>query len=77
MSTLKETSDEIPAAIATPTEFPTERNKYEMRCGACHELFYVDETTYNQVRRAVEFDPADDPFRCDDCEEEYGEEAAY
>jgi hypothetical protein len=77
MSRLRETLDEIPAAIETPTKFPTERNKYEMRCGVCHDLFYVDETTYNRVRRDIEFDPADNPFRCDDCEQEYDEEAVY
>lgn len=76
MSTLRERLDEIPAAIVTPTKFPTELNKYKMRCGVCDELFYVDETTYNRVRSAVEFDP-DNPFRCDDCEEEYDDEAAY
>ncbi|HSB11525.1 MAG TPA: hypothetical protein VLM38_18700 [Blastocatellia bacterium] len=75
MPTLRETLDEIPAAIETPTTFPTERNKYEMRCGVCDELFYVDETTYDRVRSAVEFDPTDNPFRCDDCQEEYDEDA--
>lgn len=43
----------------------------------CDELFYVDEATYERVRSAMEFDPADNPFRCDDCEQEYDDEAAY
>ncbi len=46
-----------------------------IRCGVCEDLYYVDETTYNRVKRALEFDPTDNPFSCDDCEEEYDEEA--
>jgi hypothetical protein len=40
-------------------------------------MFYVDETIYNRVRREIEFDPGDNPFRCDNCEEEYDEEAFF
>jgi hypothetical protein len=75
MSKLRETLDEIPAAVETPTKFQTKLNKHEMRCGVCDELFYVDESIYDRVRRAVEFDPTDNPFRCDDCEEEYEQDA--
>ena len=56
---------------------PTERNKYEMRCGVCDGLFYINEAIYQQVRSAMEFDPTDNPFRCNDCEQEYDEEAVY
>ena len=76
-SRLGETLEEIPGSVETPTKFPTERNEYEMRCSVCDELFYVDEATYERARSAMEFDPADNPFRCDDCEQEYDDEAAY
>lgn len=75
MSKQKETLDKVAPEVETATKFKTEQNKYEMRCGVCDELFYVDETTCDRVRRAIEFDPTDNPFRCDDCEEEYGEAA--
>jgi hypothetical protein len=42
MSRLRETLEEIPAAVETPTRFPTETNKYEMRCGVCDDWFYID-----------------------------------
>jgi hypothetical protein len=77
MSRHREKLDEIPDAINTPTEFPTEWNKYGINCEVCGGLFYVDETTYNGIRAAIEFDPTDIPFRCDDCREEYEEEAVY
>lgn len=77
MPRLRETLDEPRSGVETPTKFETERNKYEMRCGVCDGLFYVDEMTYNRVRSAIDFDPTDNPFRCDDCEQEYDEEAVY
>lgn len=77
MSRHREKSDEIPVALDTPTELPTEWNKYGINCEVCGGLFYVNETTYDRVRSALEFDPTDTPFRCDDCEQAAGEEAAY
>jgi hypothetical protein len=77
MSRHREKADEIAAVIDTPTEFPTEWNKYGINCEVCGGLFYVDERTYERVRSAVEFDPSDIPFRCDDCQEGYDEDAVY
>lgn len=77
MSRLRETLDEMNEDSGIPTKFPTDRNRFELRCGACDEMFYVDQTIYNWVRRALEFDPSDNPFRCDGCEEEYEEEAVF
>jgi hypothetical protein len=62
MSMNREKSDEIPADIDTPTEFPTEWNKHGINCEACGGLFYVDDTTYNRLRSAIEFDPSDNPI---------------
>jgi hypothetical protein len=75
MSRLRETLDEVKKSGGSPTGFPTDGNRYQARCGVCDEMFYVDEATYDRVRRAVEFDPSDNPFRCDECEEEYEEDA--
>lgn len=75
MPGLREKLDEPRSDIDAPTKFETERNTHQIRCGVCEDLYFVDETTYNRVRRALEFDPTDNPFSCDDCEEEYDEEA--
>ena len=77
MSRSKEALDEIRSEIATPTKFATEWNKYGIPCGVCAELFYVDETTYNHVRSAMDFDPTNNSFCCDDCKTQYDEEAIY
>jgi|SRR6185503_16033343 len=71
----RERLDEIPSAIGTPTIFPTELNKHALRCDGCERLFYVDGGMYDRVHHALEFDPANNPFRCPDCEEEYEESA--
>ncbi len=76
MERLREALDDRYAARQKPTRFETRLNKHEVRCGVCDRLFYVDESTYERVRSAIEFDPTDNPFRCDDCEEEYAELAA-
>ena len=74
MSKLRATLDEINGS-GSPTSFQTDRNGYRVRCSVCAEMFYVNESIYKRVRRAVEFDPDDNPFRCVDCEQEYEEDA--
>ena len=76
MSRLRETLDDLDKT-GSPTRVETNVNRYKVRCSVCDGMFYVDETTYNRARHAVEFDPADNPFCCDDCEQEYDEEALF
>ncbi|MFY9611489.1 MAG: hypothetical protein WAU45_23115 [Blastocatellia bacterium] len=76
MTKLRETLDDTQSAVETATKFKTELNKHELRCGVCNDLFYVDDSTYNRVRVALDFDPTNNPFSCEDCEQEYAEEAA-
>ena len=76
MSTLRETLDDLQSAVDAPTRFKTEGNAFEMRCAGCGELFYVDEQTFNRAQSALGFDPTDDSFRCDDCEEQFEAEAS-
>jgi hypothetical protein len=75
MPRLKETLDDLDVAGGNPTAFKTEFNKYEVRCGVCDDLFYVDQATYGRVLAAIEFDPTDNPLRCNDCLEEYEEDS--
>ena len=53
-----------------PTVFKTERNQYELRCGLCCRVSYVDEDTFAFVTEATKMG-LDDPFRCEKCNEEY------
>ena len=52
----------------------TTAGAHEVHCGVCDGVFTVDDATYEKIQRAVEFDPTDNPFVCDACEERYGEE---
>lgn len=62
-------------AIEGPTKFRTERNRHRLHCTQCGELYYVDETTLRKVTSSLEWDPSEVSFYCNDCEEEYQEEA--
>ncbi len=55
-----------------PSTFRTKENEYELRCSMCGRLAYVDEETLEGVRTAIEAG-ADNPFVCENCEEEYEE----
>jgi hypothetical protein len=57
-------------AAAGPTKYPTGANTREVRCGMCGDLYHVDASTFDQINAAVQ-QGLDNPFRCQDCEEEY------
>jgi hypothetical protein len=56
------------------TEHPTQTNSQEIVCGTCAKAFYVDEQTFHDLSRAIEFD-IDNQFVCDDCVEEFHRQA--
>jgi hypothetical protein len=66
--------EEQPGAVAGPTGYRTGINQFELRCGMCGNLYFVDQPTAERVKTAIE-QGLDDPFRCEDCEEEYDEMA--
>jgi hypothetical protein len=76
MPKLRETlnPDEKMGALGGPTRIKTPENQHPLHCSECADLYYVDETTYRDVMRAVEFDPSENPFICDRCSEEEAEE---
>lgn len=76
MERLKETlnPEEQQGAIEGPTTYKTATNKYELHCGVCGGLYFVDEATLGEVSAAMDADPSENPFCCDDCEEEYEED---
>jgi hypothetical protein len=67
--------EEEHVASVGPTTFRTAENQHELRCGMCGEIYFVDSVTLDSVNTAVA-QGLDNPFRCEDCEEEY-DEAAY
>jgi hypothetical protein len=58
--------------VEGPTKLKKGPNKLELVCGFCHEVYYVDETTFNNAMHAME-EGIDNPFSCEDCEAEYEE----
>ena len=61
--------------IEGPTRFKTERNQHRLRCTQCGEIYFVDEWTLRKVTSSLEGDPSEISFYCNDCEEEFQEEA--
>ena len=55
-----------------PTRVKTEQNQNEVYCGACGEMFYVDDAQFEQVNKVIEETP-ENPFLCEDCQLDYEE----
>lgn len=58
-----------------PTAFKTGHNKNELYCSMCGENYFVNDSIYRDVMRAIER-TTENPFLCPDCIESY-EEAAH
>jgi len=58
---------------AEPTPYATDANRFELRCGMCGEVHYVDGQTFERVNMAARAG-LDNPFMCASCEE-YDERA--
>ena len=71
MTTLRSYIDpDQQGALVGPTSFKTERNEYEVHCGMCGRITYVDEETFRRMSEAIQAG-LDNPFCCEVCEEEY------
>ncbi|MFL6333940.1 MAG: hypothetical protein ACJ754_11560 [Pyrinomonadaceae bacterium] len=57
-----------------PTKHKTPVNKFEVPCGMCGGIYYVDEETSERIGTAVE-KGLDNPFVCEESEQEYEERA--
>jgi hypothetical protein len=55
-----------------PNTFPTEQKGHQVQCSLCNAPFIVDEETYRFATEGLEAG-MDNPFKCSDCEQEYGE----
>lgn len=61
--------EEQGVVIGQPTVYPNKWNRHRLLCGKCGEICYVDETTFRRTSRAI-LDGFDNPFYCQDCDEE-------
>ncbi len=62
--------EEQPGLREGPSSFKTAAHSFEVRCGMCGGLHFVDEATSKAIRVAVEAG-LDNPFMCADCRDEY------
>jgi hypothetical protein len=59
----------------TVTDTRTGQNQYEMFCGSCGKIMFVDKETNERFKRAIEHD-LDNQLICEACEREQ-DEASY
>lgn len=55
-----------------PSRFKSAANPYEVRCGMCGRISYVDEVTFRGIEAATAAG-LDYAFSCEHCQEEYDE----
>ena len=72
MPRLREEFDADQLADRPVTEYPLGANRFEIPCGVCGRVIYVDEERKREFERAMEFE-LDNKSTCDDCEQEYDE----
>ena len=71
MATLRSRIDpEERSVFVGPTSFRTQENEFEIRCGMCGKINYVDGETFERINSAIQAG-LDNPFCCEVCEEEY------
>ena len=54
------------------SSFPTSENRYNLNCSSCHRSLYVNKEIYQRAVNAIE-EGMDNPFICDDCQDEFAE----
>ena len=70
---LKEQIDaDLAENYASVTYFMNSRNKYEINCGECNRILYADKETAERITRSIKRG-IDNPFLCNDCEQEFDE----
>jgi hypothetical protein len=68
----RQNPEEQTNVVEGPTRYRRGPNQSELVCGCCHEIYYVDDSTFNQAITAMK-EGSDNPFCCDECEAEYEE----
>lgn len=71
MERIREEFDlDLQAAAICPTRFKTAQNSYKLRCDLCKRHFFVDKAVSEQTHHALELEPSNNPFVCDECLDE-------
>lgn len=70
MTTLRSYIDPDQQTTTGPTSFMTTRNEHELRCSVCARSVFVDDQEFRLASEAIT-SGADNPIRCEICEEEY------
>ena len=65
---------DFPNKLHQIKSYKTEDHQQEIRCGVCGKLYYVDEETFRQLEKMMEYD-LDNQFLCEDCERDYQDAA--
>lgn len=69
-----DTNDRLSEAVH-PSGTRSRENAHEVACSVCEDRFFVDDHTYDRIRRSLSYDPTDNPFVCSRCESLEEEEA--
>lgn len=64
--------EEQPDLVVGATRYRMGANQQELVCGFCNETYFVDDLTFQRAMAAME-EGIDNPFCCDECEQEYEE----
>ena len=64
--------EEQPDLVVGATRHRMGPNQQELVCGFCNETYFVDHLTFQRAMAAME-QGIDNPFCCDECEQEYEE----
>ena len=76
MERLRETlsPEDNEGVIRSHSKFKTSSHPYGLHCRECGEVYYVDDHTFNKTSSVLQFDPSNNPFICERCEDAYAEE---
>lgn len=64
--------EEQPDLVVGATRYRMGPNQQELVCAFCNETYFVDDLTFQRAMAAME-EGIDNPFCCDECEQEYEE----
>lgn len=72
MERLRSEYDADRIAAPGPSRFKSNANPYEVRCGMCGRISFVDDVTFQGIKAATEAG-LDYAFSCTECQDEYDE----
>ncbi len=70
MVRLREYLDPDRQGQINPSVFKTDKNKNRVYCGMCGGIFFVDDTLYEAIIKAIK-ETSESPFLCTECQQEY------